>query len=80
MKLVVGILSLMVAAALLARSIVDFVPDCETVAGIKKLVPPETTCKSLTGLAILLAMLGVTLAAAALRILSTDRDRPTTSP
>ncbi len=72
MKLLVGILSLMVAAALVARSIVAFVPDCETIAGIKKLVSPETTCTSQAGLGILLALVGLTLAGAALRILSTE--------
>ena len=83
MKLIVGILVLMVAAALFARSLVDFIPDCETVPGIKRLVSPETTCTSLTGLAILLALGAAILAGAGLRILSSDRrpaTRPTTSP
>ena len=81
MKLVAGILSLLVAAVLVARSIVALVPDCETIAGIKRLVSPETTCTSQTGLGILLALAAVTIAAAALRILSHDRrPRAETSP
>ena len=76
MKLVIGILSLMGAAALLVRSILEFVPTCVQYGA----VPDEQTCSGQPALGILLAMAAVTLAAAALRILSSDRQPPAMDP
>lgn len=80
MRLVVGILSLMLAVALLVWSISEFVPTCLQYGA----VPDERTCSGGSGLGVLLALSAVTLAAAALRILSTERRAPepgpTTSP
>jgi hypothetical protein len=78
-KLVVGILSLMVAVALLVWSISEFVPTCVQYGA----VPDERRCSGGSGLGVLLSMVAMTLAAAALRILSSDRQPPTmdtTSP
>ncbi len=69
MKLIVGIVSLLVAAALVVWSISRFVPTCVQYGA----VPDERTCSGQPGLGLLLAMVAVTLAAAALRILSTGR-------
>jgi hypothetical protein len=68
-KLVVGILSLIVAAVLMVWSISEFVPRCVQYGA----VADERTCSGQPGFGVLLAMAAVTLAAAALRILSTDR-------
>jgi hypothetical protein len=70
---VTGIASLTVALALLAWAVVDIVPDCTTSPGIKRLVSPETTCTSETGAGLLLALGALTLAAGALRVLSSER-------
>jgi hypothetical protein len=74
-KLMFGIVSLVVAAALIVWSILEFVPTCVQYGA----VPDERTCSGHPALGVLLAMVAVTLAAVALRILSTDRD-PATRP
>jgi hypothetical protein len=69
-KLVVGILSLLVAAALLVWSISEFVPTCVQYGA----VPDERTCSGRPAVGVLLTLIAVTLAAGALRILSSDRE------
>ena len=78
-KRVVGVISLMVAVALLVWSVSEFVPTCVQYGA----VPDERTCSGQPGLGVLLALVAVTLAGAGLRILSTDRDpasRPAPRP
>jgi hypothetical protein len=69
MKLMVGILSLMVAAAFLVWSILEFVPSCAQYGAVWD----ELTCSGQPSLGVLLALVSVTLAGAGLRILSPDR-------
>jgi hypothetical protein len=57
----------MAAVALMVWSISRFVPTCVHYGA----VPDERTCSGQPALGILLAMVAVTLAAAAMRILST---------
>ena len=67
-KLVVGILSLVVAVAFLVWSILEFVPTCAQYGAVSD----ERACSGQPSLGVLLTLVSVTLAAAALRILSTD--------
>ena len=74
MKLI-GILLLLVAVALMVWSIQEFIPTCVQYG----VAPGERTCSGQPAVGIFIAMAAVTLAAAALRILSSDR-QPATRP
>jgi hypothetical protein len=64
----------MLAAGLLVVSVVKFVPKCESFDRIKGLVPAERDCTNAPALGLLLALAGLVLAAAALRVVERERE------